>query len=83
MDSTLCAIMKKTIECLDEIKKTKASVRKGSSSKINECATDCSKKWKEMKYTLNFMKNNQSKIESLLKGNRDICPPDIGKTNHK
>ena len=74
----MMAILKNSSDCLAEIKKTKSAVRQQQKEVVDKC--ECAKKWKSAGEQLNFIKNNQSKIESNLKGARDICPPDLGKS---
>ena len=70
----MAAILKNSSDCLAEIKKTRASVK--TAEKSGKC--DCEKWRKNAENTLKFIKTNQSKMEALLQGNRDSCPPDIG-----
>ena len=74
----MMAILQNSSECLAEIKKTKSAVRQ---QKDAGTKNDQSKKWKAADEQLNFIKQNQSKIESILNGSRDTCPQDIGKCN--
>ena len=80
-------LLKNSETCVKELQKCKTEIRTLNATKNKEKRMDVCKQnddfRKKFGIHCEFVENNRSKLECLLKGERDVCPPDIGKGNFR
>ena len=87
MDSIFETLMKNSAICVSDLQKCKSEIRavraqKSSGSRSDACVQNDDFRRKATPY-IDYVYNNQPKLDCLLAGNLDDAPSDIGKLDIK